>query len=209
MLTVIIIGGSASNGVGGAGKGWFDLLKFDLESRFEDAIVYGLAVYGDTSSQVAERFDSEVIHRVRMGRTVVILQVGGNDTAQHRVSHEYLVSPERFEANLSQILDIVREHELELIVQLILPVNEDATASTSVDDRVAAVTPRRIKTNKAVELYNTVLRRIYEGHATVVDIGSSFGAQPSDYLCDDGVHPNRKGHALIYEKFKAIIEKEA
>lgn len=54
-------------------------------------------------------------------------------------------------------------------------------------------------------MYNMEIFKIAnETNAPIVDITTSFLAQIdySDFLCDDGVHPNEKGHLLIAESLK-------
>lgn len=53
------------------------------------------------------------------------------------------------------------------------------------------------------EMYSNILYTIAaEMHATLIDIRSEFlrFKNYSDYLCDDGIHPNSEGHKLIYSK---------
>ena len=50
--------------------------------------------------------------------------------------------------------------------------------------------------------YNIEVFKIaIENNIPVIDITTSFLEQKnySDYLCDDGIHPNEKGHELIAE----------
>lgn len=52
------------------------------------------------------------------------------------------------------------------------------------------------------ERYNIEVFKIaIENNIPVIDITTSFLEQKnySDYLCDDGIHPNEKGHELIAE----------
>ena len=56
------------------------------------------------------------------------------------------------------------------------------------------------------ERYNIEVFKIaIENNIPVIDITTSFLEQKnySDYLCDDGIHPNEKGHELIAE---AIVQ---
>ena len=58
------------------------------------------------------------------------------------------------------------------------------------------------------ENYNTQVCRIAEeNNIPLVDIRSAFLDKPnySDYLCDDGIHPNERGHDLIASVISSAI----
>ena len=58
------------------------------------------------------------------------------------------------------------------------------------------------------ELYSRALENLArEEEVPLVDLRSAFLDQPKlmDYYCEDGVHPNRAGHALIFNAFEAFV----
>ena len=58
------------------------------------------------------------------------------------------------------------------------------------------------------ELYCRALEALArEEHVPVVDLRTAFLKQARllDYYCEDGVHPNRAGHELIYQTFEACL----
>ena len=60
------------------------------------------------------------------------------------------------------------------------------------------------------ERYNIeVFKTAIENNIPVIDITSAFLEQKnySEYLCDDGIHPNEKGHALIAESIMQHISR--
>ncbi|SCW49455.1 Lysophospholipase L1 [Ruminococcaceae bacterium YRB3002] len=60
------------------------------------------------------------------------------------------------------------------------------------------------------ERYNIEIFKIaISCEVPIIDITSVFLEKKnySDYLCEDGIHPNRKGHKLIAEAIKAHIQK--
>ena len=62
------------------------------------------------------------------------------------------------------------------------------------------------------ERYNIEIFKLAIANAVpVVDITSVFLEEKnySLYLCEDGIHPNEKGHKLIAEAIKAHVEKKS
>lgn len=58
------------------------------------------------------------------------------------------------------------------------------------------------------ELYSRSLERLAaEESVPIVDLRSAFLVQPQlkEYYCEDGIHPNRAGHMLIYDSFSEFL----
>lgn len=58
------------------------------------------------------------------------------------------------------------------------------------------------------ESYNMAILKLAKKLQTpIVDVRSAFLIRPNyrDYLCEDGMHPNEKGHQLILETFLSFI----
>ncbi|MBR6806337.1 MAG: SGNH/GDSL hydrolase family protein [Bacteroidaceae bacterium] len=61
------------------------------------------------------------------------------------------------------------------------------------------------------ERYNMEVMRLgVLTHTPVIDITSVFLERRnySDYLCEDGIHPNEEGHRLIEEAIIAYLKRE-
>lgn len=58
------------------------------------------------------------------------------------------------------------------------------------------------------EMYNIAVMKLAKQHnVEVIDIRSAFLEQAdfTSYICDDGIHPNARGHALMYSTVGAFI----
>ena len=61
------------------------------------------------------------------------------------------------------------------------------------------------------ERYNIeIFKLAIANEIPVIDITSVFLEKPnySGYLCEDGIHPNKDGHALIAEAIKEHVQKK-
>ena len=61
------------------------------------------------------------------------------------------------------------------------------------------------------ERYNIeIFKLAIANEIPVIDITSVFLEKPnySEYLCEDGIHPNKEGHALIAEAIKEHVQKK-
>ncbi len=77
----------------------------------------------------------------------------------------------------------------------ITPVNEAVTLTAEKD---------KIRKNEFVEQYNAQIKVVaQEMNVEVVDIYNVFIKKGSnELLCEDGLHPNTKGHEIIFEQVK-------
>ena len=62
------------------------------------------------------------------------------------------------------------------------------------------------------EMYNLAVCRVaMREHALLLDISSSFLERSGyqDLLCEDGIHPNEKGHDVIFESLRQAAHSAA
>lgn len=198
-MRALVFGASISQGYYDSQGGWVDRWKRDEMARRMDSgkgiTVFNLATSGDTSADVRRRIHDEIAHRVWTDEEmVVIVPVGTNDSM---ISGSNEKTPQvEYANNLRVIVDNAREFTKNIIFVELPPCDESRTNPVSWGDYNYS--------NERLKVYNQTMNQIAaECDVTIVRLFDEFTqAQQSDELLYDGLHPNDKGHELIYNEVK-------
>lgn len=173
--------------------------------------VLNLSVFGATTikglNQI-KRYSDELT-----GGGIALLQFGGNDcdfdwaAISKAPDKEHLpqIPLEDFVRQYEQLIDILKRRGYRPVLMNLPPlIHEDyfATLSRGLDGE--AILKWLGGTTEAIylwhESYNDAVEEIAGRRGLpLVDIRSAFLQQPNvgDFMCEDGIHPNSKGHQLI------------
>ncbi len=179
--------------------GWVDRLKLwgnkiIVETKRARWVnVYNLGIAGGTTDEALPRIKAEV--EERMGEhdmLYIVFAFGINDMALHVVTEKRSVAPEIFLTNLKKLIEISRALSGTPIFLTATPVNE---ATKGVPNERG-----EIRTNKDIEMYNDIIRTVCsEERVEVIDVYKKFSEVGQENLIfPEGLHPNAKGHELIF-----------
>jgi lysophospholipase L1-like esterase len=194
MESICVFGDSTAWGAWDVEKGgWVARLWFYAARKArEDCWVYNLSVSGGTTETILERFESEA--KVREA-DALIFQTGGNDSALIGDGGPNQVAPEKFRANLEEI--IRRAKKLTDNIMFVGFKNVDEARTTP----VSWVNVYYL--NSELKKYNGIMETVCKENGVLfLDV---FGILNNDDL-EDGVHPNARGHEKIFEKVRAFLE---
>lgn len=192
MSAICIFGDSTAWGAWDLDKGgWVNRLWLYCANGDQETNIYNLSISGGTTETILERFESEA--RVRKADALVF-QTGGNDAAYDKDTKEHLVSPEKFEINIENI--ILKAKGLAKRIVFIGFKNCDESKTMPVSWRNLCYA------NKYIKEYNATIKRVCDKNGIkFVDI---FGLlNNADF--EDGLHPNANGHQKIFEAVKESI----
>jgi lysophospholipase L1-like esterase len=185
--------------------GWTNRLKLYLENSDNfKGLIYNLGVPGETTDRLIERFTLETISRLnevreeRKNDNVFIFAYGANDSAIMPSRSSFRVDVDTFKSNLIKVVIEAKKFGGKIYIQTITPVIEEITISSLVKDKS--------RSNEYIKKYNNKIIEVSkEQNIEVIDVNSAYLKQGyHDLFCEDGLHPNDKGHELI---FKTVIEK--
>ena len=190
-----------------SGSGWVNRLRQFLDELQEKnpkyyGLFYNLGIPGETTAGLVNRFEHEVDARERQGEEgVFIFAYGANDAAFLPAQESFRVSKEEFQANFSAVLEKAIEITKKIIVVNILPVIESINS-----------VPRngKIRLNKYMAEYNQVLTTLADKYKLqIIDVHALFLKEKYEdlFVPDDGLHPNDRGHELIFEAVKPVLQK--
>ena len=187
-------------------SGWATRLRQFLDYLQEKnpkyyGLFYNLGIPGETTDGLVKRFENETNARGRKGeQALFIFAFGANDAAFVAAENAFRVSIEQFESNLENILKKAQSISRKILVVNILPVVEVMNNGRN----------GKTRKNEYMVKYNKVLKELSDKFSTeFVDAYSLFmnAGHESLFTLDDGLHPNEKGHELMFNAIRPAIQK--
>lgn len=192
--SICIFGDSTAWGAWDMEKGgwvnrlWLYVGKRDSNKDYVE--IYNQSVSGGTTETILERFENEA--RLRNAE-VLIFQTGGNDAAYEHEPNNFLVQPEKFRENISEIIKKAKKITDKIIFMDLKNCDESKTMPVPWIDIYYK--------NENIEKYSKIMEEICrENNIPFLDIDL---LDNEDF--DDGLHPNTKGHIKIFEKVKDFL----
>ncbi len=206
MSVLFLFGDSITYGAwDGQLSGWANQLRAYADQRvFTDpdfySLVYCLGIPGETTSGLVNRFKHETEARLRIGQeNIFVFAYGANDAKFPKDQQIFTTAPELFEKNLDQAITEAKKYSKNIFLLGITPVIEEQVNARG----------KSLFYNKNVDQYNTIIKALADKQAVeFIDLSDKFGvADPKSLFDEDGLHPNDKGHAIIFEAVKNKLEK--
>ena len=211
MARILVFGDSIVFGNWDQDGGWVDRLKkyFFKESLSNSDyyyMVYNVGVSGDTSSELLERFEYEVQHRLwereetgEKEEIIIILSTGKNDAAFIKSRKSLTVSINNFTINIKQLLTIAKKYSVKIVFVGPSFIDETKTKPTEWDSNIEY-------RNKDIEKYNEMIKlSCQEKKIHFINMYEEFKKLDYKKLLEDGVHPNSAGHKKIFEIVKDFL----
>ena len=166
--------------------------------------VFNLGVSGITSTYLAEKIPNGMLEGIKYPEedTIVLVQIGKNDSYIIDKTGENYVSKKQFKKNITAIYKAISSKTTKVV--FVTPIN--------VDEKKLQPVPwvheeSRSVHNKEIREYNTIIKNFCAGSAAeCIDLENLWGKEDYDkYLDPDGLHPNGLGHTLIFEKVRDYL----
>lgn len=185
-------------------KGWAEQLRLFLWKK-EDADdiyrrMYGLGIPGETTADLLKRFLVEAEARIqkKYGQTVLLFAFGSNDSALVIGEQRMAVPLDQYKENLEKVFEQASKWSPLIFLLTSPPLFQEGINESGTKER----------SNKDIDLYNAALKELAEKRSLgIIDINTAFRQQDlSQLFIEDGVHPNEKGHQLIFEEVSKALE---
>ncbi len=203
MEGVLIFGDSIAFGRGESPNiGWAGRLKNYFEPKGFHHCVFNLAIPGETTTTLLQRFETEIKARIKYihpgDKFIILLSIGVNDSKGIGSINKLETSPKQFEKNTSKLIKISKKYTKNIVIIGLIPVNEKIT--NPFEDTYF--------TNKRIQEYNGILKKFAKRNKiTYINLFDSFiKLNLSKYLVD-GLHPNKKGYEKMYRIIKDSLVK--
>jgi len=204
---ILVFGDSIAYGNEDKNGGWVDRLKlFFIGKSFTDPnlyySVYNLGVSGDTTEELLQRLEFETKQRLWPDDEIIIMfNIGINDLELINKEKRLKVSPQKFEANLQELIVTARKFSSKIIFIGLAPVD---------DLKVNPLPwfPEVSYKNEYVKKFNEITKLVCEkNNVYFIDILKDFLDADYKKLLEDGAHPNSGGHKKIFEIVKNFLIK--
>ena len=174
--------------------GWCNRLsKYCMMIYEDDCTVYNLGIPSDTTTGLLKRMENEC--NVRNPQTIIV-SIGINDAIYLNREKYILTDSETFMKNVQNIIDICKSYTNNILFVGLTKVNEDFTNPISWDNNQSYF-------NENIEKYNEKIKEIcIENNVEFLDI---FNLLDEENINIDGIHPNERGHEIIFNNIKRKI----
>ena len=210
MTRVIVFGASITAGAWDTEGGWAQRLKNFLNERTISNIsdmdswyfTYNLAVSGDTTEDLLERFEVETKQRLRGDEeTIFIFGIGINDSQFVHSQNDLRTPPEKFRENIQKLIDLAQKFASKIIFVGFTPVDESKTTPIPWNTEFSYK-------NENVKKYDEIVKSACkENNVYFVEIFNQVMKLDYKKLLEDGLHPNSEGHQRIFEIVKEFLIK--
>ncbi len=195
---ILVFGDSIAYGAWDEAGGWVERLKIftnnkSIESNLEFyCAVYNLAIDGDTTEDLLNRADFEIRQRAHGEETIIVFAIGSSDSEVIGPNNTPKVSPEKFSQNIKELISVSQRYSAKIIFTGLLPVDQ-----SKVDPIPWA--PDRSYKNDSIKEYSDIIRSLcLENKIDFVGLFELFEKIDYKSFLEDGVHPNSKGHNMIF-----------
>jgi len=215
---IIISGDSISKGIiYDEEKGKYTILNENYVTILQNkvkGVIYNISKFGCTLAKGVSKLKNEFI---KHSPDLVLIEYGGNDCdfnwdeiAQNpEKEHKPRTDLNTFEKLLYETINLLTSNKVIPVLMTLPPLNAELYLKWVSKDNplneknilkwLGSVT----KIYWWQERYNSVILKIAQETQTKwIDIRGAFLQKPdySEFLCKDGIHPNKKGHLLIADK---------
>jgi lysophospholipase L1-like esterase len=208
MPDIIVFGDSIAFGFFDSKGGWVNRLKRHVSKEAKDEgegnkKIYNLGITGANTKLILDRVDQEIYPRNWDGdQTIIIYAMGPNDSAVSNSGKSTIpVSEEQFKKNLSKLVAIAKKYKAEIVFVGPAPINEKLVNPAPFDPDLSYL-------DKPLRKYNQIIKTLCNKYnLPFIDLLKEYENINFNGYLYDGLHPNTKGHKLIYKTVKKHLNK--
>jgi lysophospholipase L1-like esterase len=201
---ILAFGDSIAYGFNDPDGGWVTHLRQDLDAVNAKTgyvhTAFNLGISGDKTADLLLRLEPETKARIGYKNDYrLVIAIGTNDAIQSTEDRTPEVTDEEFRKNYSQIIATAKTLISKTYVCSLPPV----------DERVWPMewSPGRGYDNKRIDTFNAIIAELAKAaDVPVIDLHAAFTEHDASKLLDDGLHPNTKGHQLIFRTIKTALD---
>ena len=207
MANILVFGSSTTLGFNDFKEGgWVDRLKkFVNEINEKEKLshaVYNLGVDGDDTQGLLKRFLTEAKPRCwPNSKNIIIFEIGTNDSIVN-ADKSRRTPPEKFGENLKKIISQSKKLTKYVTFVSLNPV---------IEERLTPVpwSPNESYYEAEVERYDNIIKKVCKQKGVdFIDLFKETSKYAFKKYIDDGVHPNPKGHEIIFKTVKNFLEEK-
>ncbi len=208
--TVLLFGDSITHGAFDAeAGGWANRIgalanEVSIKNNFHPVVnTFNLGIGGTTTEDLLTRLEFETLQRVgKNDEAVFVFAFGSNDMAVLGETGKHAVSKEDFAINISKMITIARKFSDTIVFLTMPPVVEAITKHVGSNAKGKS----RIEAD-VVEYNAVIMNECGSQSVDVIDVHEEYvKGEFVNLFVSDGLHPNAKGHELIFTEVKRYFE---
>lgn len=208
MTKVLAFGASIVYGAWDKEGGWVTRIRKDLDKKSIDEpnkyyfTTYNLGVSGETAKDILGRIEFESSSRIREeGDTIILLSLGTNDTLVDNGTKKPKTNAVDFRNNIIKLIEKARSIASMIVFIGLSPIDESKMCPIPWMQNFSLL-------NKYVKEYDKITKDVCkEMGIRYLSVYDKFVEKDYRKLLEDGLHPNTKGHELIFEIVKEYLER--
>lgn len=203
-MRILIFGDSIAAGMFDQKGGWATRLRILTNSKHlknlkYDRVFYNLSVSGNSTKELLERVKNEINARMNGEELVIIFAIGENDSWVTGANQIVNVTEKVFKNNLQLLVNLAKLYSEKIFFIGLTPVEEKKVNPVPWRPEISYF-------NSQIALYDSIIKKICQDNdVDFIDIWSEFNKKNYKLLLSDGLHPNTKGHEVIYEKIRDCL----
>lgn len=198
MDKILVFGDSITYGKWDTDGGWVTRLRKYVDEKYNggvggNVLVYNMGIPGEVAVRMVKRIDQELEFRItnKDDRVLVIFVIGVNDSCPNNWMTNSQTPKKTFKSALKAMIKMAKGRGCETVVLGLAPVNTNKP------------TMGLKFTNEEVLNYDNYISDVCkELNTKKVDIYDQLLKQSYTNLLVDVVHPNSRGHEMIFEIVK-------
>ena len=181
--------------------GWAGHLRKYLDTKEKHRYFHNLAISGNTSADVLARIESETKARLRhipKEEWMMFINLGTNDSRLE--DGEPKVSEDEYRTNVKEIFAIAKNLVGLVIVVSGNPVIEEICNPWKGKDCYFL--------NERIKKYGEITKELADAeNIPIIDVYSALESHDDlkSLYSDDGLHPNKQGHRIIFEEIEKFL----
>jgi lysophospholipase L1-like esterase len=205
MTRILVFGDSIAWGAWDTEGGWVQRINSYILNHLQNELghyncIYNLGVVGNTSEHIAKRFDIETKYTISKNHeTIIIFAFGINDHRFTERPDKPEVSEKRFLKNVALLYRQAKKYTTKIIFVGPTPVYEPKTSPWFQGIYFS---------NKGIKRYDDIIRDFCAKNSIIyIGLFEKFMKLDLRRYIEDGLHPNSKGHNIIFRAVLAELRK--
>jgi len=204
-MRVLVFGESSVQGFWDSQGGWVARLqRYYDERQVKDLSkelprVMNLGISGANTQAMLDRFDNETKARQNPKGVSFVISTGGNSSMKEGDS--YVSTPEIYEGQIKVLIDKAKQYSDKIMFVGLCPFDDSKTNPVPWGEYYF--------TNERRKMFDDITAKACKQEdVPFVQVFEKFGNKlHEDILAHDAMHPNDKGHQLIFELVRSELDR--